>query len=230
LRWYQFYNYLTKKSDDILAKEILNFMGVHGMSHTNQISSVDLLTMINFNKTLNFMQATLSDEVKSKFREFVKGFIYAEVNSLSQWKEHNRYIIGSSLSAKRWSVWCGLGYFDLNSESLTEYPYIGIVLEVSPGFAKREQILDFMRKVVNQNPDLWVGYELHNPSAWSRIAYHKSLREFLSEEDHLSCIKKFLSHCIEAMEGVQQEFNFPWEVLRVEAEKESFSMSESSPI
>lgn len=228
LRWYQFYSYLTKKSDDILAKEILNFMGLHGMSHTNQISSVDLLTMMNFKKTLNFMQATLSDEVKSTFREFVKGFNYAEVNNLSQWKEHNRYIIGSSLSAKKWNVWCGLGYFDLNPESLTEYPHIGIVIEVSPGFAKREKVIEFMREVVKQKPDLWEGYELNKPSAWSHIAYRKSLREFLSQEDHLHCIKEFFLKSIIAMQAIQEEFNFPWEVLNQESEKESLPVSEAT--
>ncbi|BAY38368.1 hypothetical protein NIES2111_27150 [Nostoc sp. NIES-2111] len=227
LRWYQFYNYLTKKSDDILAKEILNFMGVHGMSHTNQISSVDLLTMINFKKTLNFMQATLSDEVNKQFREVLKGFNYTDIDSLSQWKSKNRYISVTSLYPRRWHVlWCGLGYFSLNPESLTEYPYIGIILEVSPSFAKREKIIEFMRTVVNQKPDLWVGYELYNPSAWSYIAYRKSLREFLSQEDHLHSIKAFFFECIEEMQAIQKEFNFPWEVLNKETEKESLPVSE----
>ncbi|BAT53896.1 hypothetical protein NOS3756_28590 [Nostoc sp. NIES-3756] len=221
LRWYQFYNYLTKKSHDILAKEILKFMGVNGMSHTNQISSIDLLTMINFKNTLKFMEDTLSDEVKAKFKGAFKGYVYGKSEMLSdslyQWEKCSRYIINNRLTphSGKWDIWCGLGYFNLNPESLTEYPHIGILLDVDLRFAKAERVIEFMQKVINQKPDLWKKYlyDSSKPSTWSTIAYHKSLREFLSQEDHLHSIKAFFFECIEEMQAIQEEFNFPWEVL-----------------
>ncbi|MBD2505991.1 PD-(D/E)XK nuclease family protein [Nostoc muscorum FACHB-395] len=68
LRWYQFYARLQQHSADILAQEILIFMRRNGMSTTNQFSSVDLLTMVNFNKTLNLMKSTLNEEVQHEFK------------------------------------------------------------------------------------------------------------------------------------------------------------------
>ncbi|WP_190408763.1 hypothetical protein [Anabaena subtropica] len=176
------------------------------------------------------MQSTLGDELKIKFRQAVEGFNYAEADSLYQWKSHNRYIIANSLSSKKWNVWCGLGYFEMNPESLTEYPYIGIIIEVSPGFKNRQKIIDFMQKIITSKPHIWMGYHLNSPSAWSHISYRKSLREFLSEEDHLSCIKDFFSNCIDEMRDIQSEFDFPWDVLKDESTKESSTISMSSPI
>ncbi|AUS99748.1 hypothetical protein CLI64_04715 [Nostoc sp. CENA543] len=214
LRWYHFYGFLIKNTTDMLSKEILRFMEVHGMSHTNQLSSTDILTMINFKKTFNFMEATLNEVVKTKMKTIFAGYVKGEVDSLYQWKSQDRYIIGTHLSPKRWDVWCGVGYFGLNPDSLTEYPYVGLLLEVSPTFINRKEIIGFMQKILNVKQYLWVADNVSDLPVWSGIYYRKSLREFLSQEDHLSSLKTFLLDSIEALEVVQREFDFPWETLK----------------
>lgn len=92
LRWYQFYSFLKERASDILSQEILIFMRNNRMSHTNQFSSVDLLTMLNFNKTLNLMESTLSDEIQHEFKLAFGGVIKGAA-SRTQWKWDERYII-----------------------------------------------------------------------------------------------------------------------------------------
>ena len=66
LRWYHLYDLLLDKSTDILGKEILLFMEKKNMNEPNQFSSLDLLTMMNFNKTLTIMESSLNGEVRGK--------------------------------------------------------------------------------------------------------------------------------------------------------------------
>ncbi|MEH2201863.1 PD-(D/E)XK nuclease family protein [Nostoc sp.] len=155
LRWHQFYSFLEKRSFNILAQEILIFMRNNRMAHNNQLSSIDILTMVNFNKTLNFIEATLTEEVKKEFKKAFEGVNKSELDSLYQWKSKNRYIIGTSLSVKRWAFWCGLGYFDLNPSNLTDYPNLGIFLQVSPNFGQRTKIIESMQNVINDKSNIW---------------------------------------------------------------------------
>ncbi|MBN3890258.1 MAG: PD-(D/E)XK nuclease family protein [Nostoc sp. JL31] len=217
LRWYQFYSFLEKCAFDILAQEILIFMRNNRMAHNNHLSSIDILTMVNFNKTLNFIEATLNDEVKKEFKQAFEGVNKAELDSLYQWKSKNRYIIGTSFSIKRWAFWCGLGYFDLNPSNLTDYPYLGIFLQVSPNFGERPKIIESMQKVINDKPNIWTPANLTILPAWSAIFYQRSLQEFLSEKDQLSAIKLFFQESIEELKTVQKQyFNFPCKGVSIE--------------
>ncbi len=220
LRWYQFYAHLQKHATDILAQEILTFMRRNGMSHTNQFSSVDLLTMVNFNKTLNLMESTLSEEVQDKFKLAFGGVIRPVAStSMTQWRWHSRYIIYTKFLGD--NFWCGLGYFNLNPDNLTEYPYLGICLEVSPGFEKRSKIIESMQKVINQKPDIWTPVDLTILPAWSAIFYRKSLQEFLSQENQLSAIKDFFLKSIDELKNVQSHFDFPWKGVSIEVATEA---------
>lgn len=140
LRWHQFCARLQQHATDILAQEILIFMRKNGMSTTNQFSSVDLLTMVNFNKTLKLMESTLSEEVQHEFKLAFGGVIKGAA-SRTQWKWDERFIIYTHLSPSKWDFWCGLGYFDLNPSNVTDYPYLGIILHVSPGFKERPKVI-----------------------------------------------------------------------------------------
>ncbi|MEH2252582.1 PD-(D/E)XK nuclease family protein [Nostoc sp.] len=215
LRWYQFYNFLEKRAFDILAEEILIFMRTNGMSHTNQFSSVDLLTMVNFNKTLHLMESTLSEEVQQEFKLAFGGVIKGAA-SRTQWKWDERYIIYTHLSSSTWDFWCGLGYFNLNPSNVTDYPYLGIFLQVSPGFRERPKIIESMQKVINDKPDIWTPVNLKVLPAWSGIFYRKSLQEFLSEKDQLSAIKDFFLESINELKNIQPDFNFPWKGVSTE--------------
>ncbi|MEH2353033.1 MAG: PD-(D/E)XK nuclease family protein [Nostoc sp.] len=216
LRWYQFYSFLEKRALDILAQEILIFMRKNGMSHTNQFSSVDLLTMVNYNKTLNLMESTLSEEVQREFKLAFGGVIKGAA-SRTQWKWDERYIIYTHFSPSTWDLWCGLGYFHLNPSNLTDYSYLGIFLQVSHKFGQRPKIIESMQKIINDKPNLWTPSNLKVLPAWSGIFYRKSLQDFLSEENHVSAIKLFFQESIKELKTVQEKyFDFPWNGVSIE--------------
>ncbi|MEH1833550.1 MAG: hypothetical protein V7L29_16110 [Nostoc sp.] len=233
LRWHQFYAHLQQHATDILAQEILIFMRKNGMSTINQFSSVDLLTMVNFNKTLNLMESTLSEEVQEKFKLAFGGVIKGAA-SRTQWKWYERYIIYTHLSSSTWDFWCGLGYFNLNPSNVTDYPYLGILLHVSPGFRERPKIIESMQKVINDKPNIWTHVNLKVLPAWSGIFYRKSLQEFLSQENQLSAIKNFFLESIHELKNIRTEFNFPWkgvsieEATKIENEEDIDNLSSSS--
>ncbi len=218
LKWHQFYARLQQHATDILAQEILIFMRNNRMSHINQFSSVDLLTMVNFNKTLNLMESTLNDEVQDKFRLAFGGVIKG-APSTTQWKSYSRYIIYTKFSG--FNLWCGLGYFNLNPDTLTEYPYLGIFLEVSTTFPERPKIIESMQKVINDKPNIWTPADLTILPGCSAIFYRKSLQEFLSEKDQLSAIKLFFQESIKELKTVQEQyFDFIWKGVTIEAATE----------
>jgi hypothetical protein len=220
LRWHQFYARLQQHTTGILAQEILIFMRKNGMSHTNQFSSIDLLTMVNFNKTLNLMESTLNDEVQDKFRLAFGGVIKGAA-SRTQWKWDERYIIYTHFSPSTWDLWCGLGYFNLNPSNLTDYPYLGIFLQVSHKFGQRPKIIESMQKIINDKSNLWTPSNLKVLPAWSGIFYRKSLKDFLSEENHVSAIKLFFKDSIKELKTVQEQyFDFPWKGVSIEATTE----------
>ncbi|MBN3926561.1 PD-(D/E)XK nuclease family protein [Nostoc sp. NMS4] len=217
LRWYQFYSFLKERASDILAQEILIFMRKNGMSHTNQFSSVDLLTMVNYNKTLLLMESTLSEEVQQEFKLAFGGVIKGAA-SRTQWKWDERYIIYTHFSPSTWDLWCGVGYFNLNPSNLTDYPYLGIFLQVSHKFAQRPKIIESMQKVINDKPNIWTPSNLKVLPAWSGIFYRKSLKDFLSEENHVSAMKLFFQESIKELKTVQEQyFDFPWKGVSIEA-------------
>ncbi|WP_334824808.1 PD-(D/E)XK nuclease family protein [Nostoc sp.] len=221
LRWYQFYSFLKEHASDILAQEILIFMRNNRMSHTNQFSSVDLLTMVNFNKTLNLMESTLSDEIQHEFRVAFGGVIKGAA-SRTQWKWDERYIIYTHFSPSTWDLRCGLGYFGLNPSNLTDYPYLGIFLQVSSKFGQRPKIIESMQKIISEKPNLWTPSNLKVLPAWSGIFYRKSLQDFLSEENHISAIKLFFQESIKELKTVQEQyFDFPWKGVSIETVTEA---------
>ncbi|MEA5578321.1 PD-(D/E)XK nuclease family protein [Anabaena sp. UHCC 0451] len=216
LGWYHLYDFLLEKSTDILGKEILLFMEKYQMNEINQFSSIDMLTMMNFNKTLTIMQSSLNGEVKDKFKTSFGG-VNKEAGSLTQWRDCSRYIIRNSLAPKcKWGLWCGLGYWDLNPKNLTEYPSLGIVLEVAPYFEKRPEIITSMQKVITDKPDEWFPMNLVTYPEWSAIIYKKSLQSFLSSENQLVEIKKFFLDSIDELINIQPYFDFSWKGLDIE--------------
>ncbi|ALF54176.1 hypothetical protein ACX27_17170 [Nostoc piscinale CENA21] len=94
LRWYQVYSFLKKISNDRLIQEILMFMELNMMSQNNQLSPIDILTIKSFNKTLNFMEASLGEEVSAKFKQNLEGVTKASADSLYQWKSKKKIYNG----------------------------------------------------------------------------------------------------------------------------------------
>lgn len=219
LRWSEFYAFLQKKSDYALVPEILVFMRKNGMAHKHQFSPVDLITMMNFNKTLGSMQATISDEVEKEFKEAF-GHVKRGSASMTQWRGEGRYIIYTYLSAD-WNFWCGLGYFDLNPKVLSDYPNIGICLEVSPSCKYRSEIINSMQEVVSHHPDKWFSHNLTVTPNWSSIFYRRNLQDFVADQDHFSAIKAFFLESIKELKTVQEKyFDLSWKSLKEEAATE----------
>ncbi|AFY50994.1 hypothetical protein Nos7524_5271 [Nostoc sp. PCC 7524] len=219
LRWYQFYAFLQKNADDTLGKEIIIFMRNNAMSHTNQFSPIDLITMMNFNKALESMKATLSEEVEKEFK-LAFGNVIGGSASMTQWRWAGRYIIYTHFAPKG-NLWCGLGYFNLNSDVFTKYPHIGICLEVSPGFKHRPEIINSMKKVVSVKPETWIPNNLTITPNWSSIHYRKTFQDFLCYQDQFSEIKLFFLECIKEFKKVQElYFDFPWKAVSSEESTE----------
>lgn len=216
LRWYQFYVFLKKCANDVLAKEILIFMEINKMSQNNQLSPVDILAMKSFNKTLNFMESSLSDEVKVKFKQLFAGISIANLDSLVQFKLQKRYIIGTRLFNRSWGFWCGLGYFDLDPINLNDYPSLGICLEVE-SYSKNNKLLESIQKVIKDKPDEWFPLYLQEYPAVPAIIYKKSLQSFLVEEDQLFAIKQFFLDSIDELKNIQHYFDVPWHSISTEA-------------
>ncbi|MBU7586292.1 MAG: PD-(D/E)XK nuclease family protein [Nostoc sp. TH1S01] len=215
IRWYHFHNFLKNNFNDILAKEILMFMEINKMSQNNQLSPVDILAMKSFNKTLNFMEATLSEEVKVKFQQLFAGISIANLDSLYQFKYQKRYIIGTRLFNRSWGFWCGLGYFDLEPINLNEYPSLGVCLEVE-SYYKNHKLLESMQTVIKDKPDEWFPLYLQEYPAVPAIIYKKSLQSFLATDDQLSAIKQFFLDSIDELKNIQHYFDVPWKDISAE--------------
>jgi hypothetical protein len=166
------------------------------------------------------MESTLSDEVQKEFKLAFGGVIKPVAStSMTQWRWKSRYIIYTKFSGD--NFWCGLGYFNLNPDNLTEYPYLGICLEVSPGFGEHSKIIKSMQKVINDKPNIWTPVNLTILPVCSAILYQKSLQEFLSEKDQLSAIKLFFQESIKELKTVQEQyFDFPWKGVSIETATE----------
>jgi hypothetical protein len=167
------------------------------------------------------MESTLNDEVQHEFKQAFGGVIQGAA-SRTQWKWDERYIIYTHFSPSTWDLCCGLGYFGLNPSNLTDYPYLGIFLQVSHRFGQRPKIIESMQKVINDKPNIWTPVNLTILPAWSAIFYQKSLQDFLSEKDQLSAIKLFFQESIKELKTVQEEyFDFPWKGVSIETVTEA---------
>jgi hypothetical protein len=165
------------------------------------------------------MESTLSEKVKEEF-QLAFGNVAGKTASMTQWTWGSRYIIYTHFFG--WNFWCGLGYFNLNPDSLTEYPYLGICLQVSPTFVERPKIIKSMQNVVNDKPDIWTSNNLTVTPAWSSIFYRKNLQELLSEKDQLSATKLFFKDSIKELKMIQEQyFDFPWRGVAIKVATEA---------
>jgi hypothetical protein len=204
LRWHQFYHFLKSQADTMLVQEIVTFMEEYRMAHNNQFSSIDVITLANFTKSLKLMEETMWGEVSQRF-ENVLGTIRRKNVALTELQRHGRYLMITWMPGK-W--WCGLGFI-LKTSSLTDYPIVRLVLEVDPNSQRRVEIIEAMKAICEQYG--WRGYDLDNPKGWARIVREKSLQDFLSEEDHMVAIKKFFLQALDELEKIKdQHSKLPW--------------------
>src|SRR6478672_2355123 len=107
LRWHQFHRFLESHLDKFFVQEIVEFMQENNMAHNNQFSSIDVLALTNFTKSLKIIEQTMSGEVIQRFEKVVG--VKPKRPALSHIKNHGRYLmIAHMMSGKKRAWWCGL--------------------------------------------------------------------------------------------------------------------------
>jgi hypothetical protein len=209
LRWHQFYRFLKSQADTMLVQEIVTFMDEYRMAHNNQFSSIDVIALANFTKSLKLMEETMWGEVSQRF-EKVLGAIKQKSTALTQIQWHGRYLMTASMPSGRW--WCGLGFI-LKTSHLTDYPIVRLVLEVDPNSPRRAEIIETMKDICEQYG--WRGYNLDSSKDWAGIVRDKSLQDFLSEEDHVVAIKRFFLQALDELEKIKDQYSkLPWVAIQ----------------
>ena len=209
LRWHQFYRFLKTQADTMLVQEIMIFMSEYRMAHNNQFSSIDVITLANFTKSLELMDETMWGEVSQRFKK-VLGAIKQKSTALTQIQWHGRYLMTASMPSGRW--WCGLGFI-LKTSHLTDYPTVRLVLEVDPNSHRRAEIIEAMKDICEQYG--WKGYSLDSSKDWAGIVREKSLQDFLSEEDHVVAIKRFFLQALDELEKIKDKYSsLPWVAIQ----------------
>lgn len=214
LRWYEFYQFLTTQESTELIQEVISFMQEYRMTQGNQFSSLDVLSLANFPSALKLMEATLWGEVNEKFARVLDNHLNIALRkrkALNELQKYGRYIITIWMPDGRW--WCGLGFF-VKTVNSAEYPSVQVRLEVSSNSSKREIIIPAMREICNQFSN-WQGYRLNEPNAWSGIVKERSLRDFLSQEDHVRAIEEFFLESLEDVREIRSQYShLPWQGMQ----------------
>ena len=193
----------------MLVQEIMIFMSEYRMAHNNQFSSIDVITLANFTKSLELMDETMWGEVSQRFKK-VLGAIKQKSTALTQIQWHGRYLMTASMPSGRW--WCGLGFI-LKTSHLTDYPTVRLVLEVDPNSHRRAEIIEAMKDICEQYG--WKGYSLDSSKDWAGIVREKSLQDFLSEEDHVVAIKRFFLQALDELEKIKDKYSsLPWVAIQ----------------
>jgi hypothetical protein len=208
-RWHQFYQFLKAHADTMLVEEIIKFMQEHHMARNNQFSSIDVIALANFTKSLKLIEQTMWGEVSQRFNQ-VLGSMLSRAMTRAGLHNHQRYLMYSRMSDK-W--WCGLGFM-LDTSNSTDYPTVYLTLEVDPRSQRREEIIAAMKAICKQPG--WQGYDLDNSRAWSRIILGRSLQSFLSEEDHIVAIQKFFLKSLDELSEIKSQYpSLPWDSSNV---------------
>ncbi|MCG7501143.1 PD-(D/E)XK nuclease family protein [Tenacibaculum sp. Mcav3-52] len=200
LRWYQIFSFLTQYKNSTIISELLKFMKQINLSMNNQFTPSDIITLTNFSKVKNMMDETMFGEISKRFEEINRAAPKSSTaltqlgrnDNYTYWLYHNDHMSVS------------LGYW-MNSNNEKEYPEIGIAIEIESRTKKREQITQVFKQIVNSytnwEPD---NLELHTGS--SSIYSTKSLQAFLSCEDHITEIKKYLHQKLDELESILDEY------------------------
>jgi PD-(D/E)XK nuclease superfamily len=205
VRWHHFYQFLKTQKDTMLVKEIMKFMQENQMAHNNQFSSIDVIALANFTRSLNLVEQIMWGEVSQRFNQ-VLGSMLSRAMTRAGLHNNERYLMYSRMSDK-W--WCGLGFM-LNTSNSTDYPTVYLTLEVDPKSPRREEIITAMKDICKQLG--WQGYDLDDSKAWSRIVLGRSLQSFLSEDDHIVAIQKFFLKSLDELSEIKSQYSYlPWD-------------------
>jgi hypothetical protein len=184
-------------------------MEEYQMSQNNQFSSIDVIAMTNFSKSLRLMREIMWGEVSKKFKETLGG-IKKPSTAMTQIRWHGRYVMDVSMPGE-W--WCKLGFI-LERPNLTDHPIAFLMVEIAPNSSHRIETIKTMKDICENFESWgWRGYGLNDPNAWACIMRARSLQDFLSEEDHIACIKSFFLQALDELREIQSKYpSLPWGV------------------
>jgi len=206
LRWHHLYHFLKKCPRNALLDEILAFMEENGMAQETQFTPIHAITLVNLGDALQMMDATMSDQVCSRFKEVVGGNIKKSSAGKLRRLRRNAYWITSVLN-QNWQ--CGFGY-NLRYGKTVGYPLVSFWIETFPHAQRREEIIEAMKQICAGHG--WKGYRLEEKETWSDIYKSVSLQHFLASEDHIAAIENFFLERIEEFALLKREYpDLPWE-------------------
>lgn len=204
LRWYEFYHFLRSLEETMLIQEIKTFMQEYSMASNNQFSSIDILTLGNMPKAMKLMDETMGSKVSQRFQEIMNPI--KPQYKRNEIQIYERYIKQAWIENGKW--WVGLGFF-LNTSNVTDYPRVCLLIEVASNSRHRAEIVDAMKDICSQFR--WQAYHLDNSPEWPRIVRQKSLREFLSQDDHVAAIQEFFMEALDELEQIKRQYpTLPW--------------------
>ena len=199
-RWYEIHQLAKRHQANHLINELIKFMEQTGLSTNNRFSPLDILSLTNFSRVKKMMDETMHGVVSEKFIEATGG-ISQDASSMTQIKNHDRYIYYKN---KKNKIWIGLGYW-LNAFNNEEYPGLSFCVEVAPSSAKYDEIKTIMRAIVARESD-WYGYNLEVEKSWSNIGYSSNLKAFLTKDNHIQAIQDFFLKAIASYQEIEKEF------------------------
>lgn len=209
LRWHQFYHFLRCQPNTMLAQEITAFLEEYQMAHNNQFSSIDVIALANFTRSLKLIEETMWGKVSQRFGQIL-GAVKQKSTALTQVQLHGRYLMIASMTGGKW--WCGLGFI-LKTSNLTDYPTVRLMLEVEPNSQYRAEIIKVMKNICEEYG--WESYELNSSKAWAGVFREKSLQDFLSREDHVKAIEEFFMKALDELEKIKGQYsNLPWGAIQ----------------
>jgi hypothetical protein len=208
-RWsdfYRFFEALPKRSD--VLDELLHFMKEHNMSQTNQFTTVDLLSLVNFSRARKLMDATLWESVHKKFAKVCGKVSYKE-SAYTELRNHLRYVMSATYGQKG-ELEILLGYW-LDQELVTDSPWVGVTYAVNPKAPNREQIILAFEDFIKRKQGTWESFDLADERAWGGIRRGKNLQMFLAEQDHVRVLTKFFEDIIDDVAEFKRQYpKLPW--------------------
>jgi len=200
-RWFQVYQLLKRHKNNILIHQILGFMEKINISSNNQFNPVDIIALSHFSRVKKMLDETMYGVVSKKFKKVANG-LSKPASAMTQLKDHDRYIYHVY---QKNEAWIGLGYWMNSFNDSREYPELKFVIEVSPKSPQYDNIATIMEKICGESE--WTGYNFERPKSWKGMYLKKSLRDFMSDENHITSIQEYFLNTIEEYLKIKPQFN-----------------------
>jgi hypothetical protein len=208
-RWFEFYRFFkaVPEPSEIL-KELLQFMEENNMTQSNQFAPIDVIAITNFQKAKKVMDATLDDSVSEKFA-LVCGKGSSLKRAINDLADYSRYTLTVGHS-QGWQFYILLGYW-LSDESATNYPTLGVSIEVNPNAAKRSDIIAAIADYAKFKKGTWESQSLDNENEWGTLFHLRGLDTFFGEKDQVKAIQSYFKTLLNDINEFRKRYpKLPW--------------------